>query len=60
MLSGSDNVVDNKCAQKAFDLAQIEDKDIITYDELDHMLLTDKEYLSLIQKDFISWFNTHC
>ena len=46
-------------ALKFFNEVTVDDKDIITYDDLDHMLIHDAEYLPLIQKDLIGWFNLH-
>ncbi|CDW71931.1 UNKNOWN [Stylonychia lemnae] len=59
ILGGNENVVCNKTAKQAFDLFPIEDKAIITYDELDHFIIQDAEYLNLIVNDLISFFNTH-
>lgn len=59
ILGGQDTICDNKAAKKVFDLVNVKDKDIITYDDVDHLLLHDGEYLPFITKDIISWLNTH-
>lgn len=33
---------------------------MVTYEDGDHFIITDKEYVSLIAKDLISWYNVHC
>ena len=58
---GQDDAVCTKTAKSMFfDIVKVQDKDLITYDDLTHMVIHDKEYLHLIQSDLISWFNTHC
>jgi hypothetical protein len=37
----------------------VQDKDMITYDDADHFMLLDNEYMPLVAKDLIGWFNTH-
>ena len=60
ILGGKDNIVDNKAARKFFENAIVKDKDIITYDDADHCIMMDGEFMPLITKDLIGWFNTHC
>ena len=52
-------MVDNKAARNFFEVVPVQDKDIITYDDVDHLMLIDGEYLPFIAKDLVSWFNTH-
>lgn len=54
-----DGVICNKAAKNFFEMAPIEDKAIVQYDDLDHMILHDNEYLSLIARDLIGFYNTH-
>ena len=39
ILGGQDQMIDNKAAKNFFDKTKVQDKDIITYDDLDHMIL---------------------
>lgn len=57
ILGGKDQVVCNKQAKNFYDLVPIEEKAIVEYDDLDHLLIHDAEYLPLIQKDLINFFN---
>ena len=35
------------------------DKDLVTYDDADHFILLDNEFMPMAVKDLIGWFNTH-
>lgn len=61
ILGGRDQVVDNKASKEFFEIqsAKVQDKDVITYDDGDHFMLLDNDFMPLIAKDLISWFNTH-
>lgn len=59
ILGGKDNVICNKAAKNFFELVLTEDKAIVNYDDLDHMIIHDAEYLPLITNDLIGFFNTH-
>jgi alpha-beta hydrolase superfamily lysophospholipase len=61
ILGGRDQVVDNRGAKDFFEIqsAKVQDKDLITYDDADHFMLLDNEYMPLVAKDLIGWFNTH-
>lgn len=59
ILGGKDQIVENKAAKHFFDVADVQDKDILTYDDADHFLLLDNEHMALISKDLIGWFNYH-
>ncbi len=50
MLGGEDTVVSNEAARTLYERVQIKDKAIVEYDELDHMLVHDAEYLPKINK----------
>jgi len=56
---GQEQTVSNKAAEEFFGKVPLTDKDIITYDDLDHFIIHDREYLPLITKDLVGWFNTH-
>eukprot|EP00347_Sterkiella_histriomuscorum_P015835 403355508 len=59
ILGGKDQLASNSAAQELFDKAPIQDKDLIVYDDLDHMINQDADFLPLISKDLTSWLNTH-
>lgn len=61
ILGGRDQIVDNRAAKEFFEIqsAKVQDKDIITYDDADHFICLDNEFMPLITKDLIGWFNTH-
>lgn len=61
ILSGRDQVVDNRGSKDFFEIqsTKVKDKDLITYEDADHFLLLDNEYMPLVAKDLIGWFNTH-
>ncbi len=61
ILSGRDQVVDNRGSKDFFEIksSKVKDKDLITYEDADHFLLLDNEYMPLVAKDLIGWFNTH-
>ena len=59
ILGGKDNIVCNKTAKNFFDVVPIEDKAIVNYDDLDHMIIHDAEYLPMIVRDVSGFFDTH-
>jgi esterase/lipase len=60
ILGGKDGIVSNEANKNFFDIASAKDKDIITYDDLGHMIFHDNEFLSLLSRDLIGWFDIHC
>lgn len=59
ILGGRDQLIDNFTAEKVFHQSPVLDKDLINYDDLDHLINQDLNYLPLISKDLTSWLNTH-
>ena len=61
ILGGKDQIVDNRAAKEFFEVqsAKVQDKDIITYDDADHFICLDNQFMPFITKDLIGWFNTH-
>ena len=56
---GLDTVVCNETINTFFQEIANRDKQMITYDDVDHNPLQDGEYISLIIKDVVSWLDTH-
>jgi acylglycerol lipase len=56
---GLDKMVCNSSINKFFEEIPIRDKMMITYDDVDHSLFQDGEYISLIMKDVVDWLDTH-
>lgn len=48
ILGGQDKIVDNKKSTNFFDMVKVQDKDVITYDDMDHLMFIDGEYLPFI------------
>ncbi len=61
ILAGKDQLVCNKASKNFFDLqtSKVNDKDLITYDDADHFIMLDNEFVPMMVKDLIGWFNTH-
>ena len=57
MRAGQDTEVDNKVIQKYFEELPQPDKQMITYDDVDHNIWQDGEYLGLLFNDIISWMH---
>ena len=55
--AGLDESVDNGKIQEYFETIPQKDKQMLTYDDVDHQLLQDGEYISLIVHDVVSWMN---
>lgn len=55
--AGLDTIVDNKEVNDYFTRLPQPDKQMITYDEVDHNIWQDGEYLNLIMHDLVSWMN---
>ena len=58
-LAGKDDVVCNRASRNIFENAQVNDKDVLEYDDLGHFCFQDQEYWPQIANDIISWQNTH-
>jgi esterase/lipase len=52
---GKDTVVDNKKTLQAFERLGTDDKQIISYEDVDHSINQDGEYIPLIVKDITDW-----
>ena len=59
ILAGKDTVVSNKEAKAFFNNTAITDKDLITYEDADHLILYDKGYWPSLTLDSVGFFNTH-
>jgi esterase/lipase len=61
ILAGKDQLVCNKASREFFEVqtSKVDDKDVITYDDADHFICMDNEFMPLFTKDLIGWFNTH-
>jgi len=57
--SGLDKVVSNSKIDEFFQQIPVRDKTMITYEDADHMLFQDGEYISLVINDIISWLDIH-
>jgi len=49
--------VSNDKNREFFSQMKVDDKQIITYDDCDHDMLFDGEYLPFIIKDMVSWLD---
>ena len=58
-LAGQDDIVCNRAARNFFENCQVEDKDVIEYDEMSHFCFQDGEYWPQLANDIVSWQNTH-
>jgi alpha-beta hydrolase superfamily lysophospholipase len=56
---GLDTVVSNDKIDEFFQTIPVRDKNMITYDDVDHMMFQDGEYLSVVTNDILSWLDTH-
>lgn len=55
--AGNDDLVDNKAIQDFFQTIPVTDKQMMTYDEVNHSIFQDGEYLPLIVRDIVSWMD---
>merc|ERR1712086_744337 len=55
--AGNDDLVDNKAIQDFFRTIPVTDKQMMTYDEVNHSIFQDGEYLPLIVRDIVSWMD---
>ena len=52
---GQDKISSNFSSKKVFQSLPMNDKNIITYDDCDHHMLADGEWVDIIANDTISW-----
>lgn len=52
---GKDKVVCNSKIEEVYNRLGADDKTLITYDEIDHSILQDGEYLPLVVRDITDW-----
>lgn len=57
VVCGKDRVVSNSKIYAKFDQIAAADKHIISYDDVDHCLFLDGEYMPLIVKDMAAWMD---
>jgi len=55
--AGGDDLVDNKAIQDFFRTIPVTDKQMMTYDEVNHSIFQDGEYLPLVVRDIVSWMD---
>jgi alpha-beta hydrolase superfamily lysophospholipase len=58
ILGGKEQITDNEAAKKFFEMVNVDDKKLIVYDELDHFVMHDNEFLSMLSDELIGWFDS--
>ena len=56
---GQDQVVNKNWSKNFYSSLAVGDKNIINYDDLDHFMLADGDWVDIISNDAIGWLNTH-
>ena len=59
LMTGKDTVVDNKKSKEFYESIKSKSKQMITYDEIDHGIFIDGEYMPLVVKDIVDWMDVH-
>lgn len=57
-MAGKDRIICNKAAKNFYEEIESKSKQMITYDEIDHGIFIDGEYMPLVVKDIVDWMNT--
>ena len=57
VLAGKETIVCNRTSKSFFTTSEVEEKDLIEYEDGDHCLLNDKEYWPQVVREVVNWQN---